>query len=81
MTNSDYVKRAAEARAAGGLQGKLQSEKFILSQISYHKSGAEFYDQLGETAMAKWSRETAEVWKNKLAALKAEGTTGEGSVQ
>ena len=44
----------------------LPPDKSLHDRITFAESGARWYDQHGQPAMARWSREEAERWREKL---------------
>ncbi len=47
-----------------------RTEKYIESRIRFHEAGAYLYSKRNQTRLEKWSREQADVWKARLAALR-----------
>lgn len=75
MTNAEYLnQKSAES-------GPRLTEHYILAEIRFHESGAEFYGQHDQPMLADWSRGMAADWRKKLEALRLKQITGEGSIQ
>ncbi len=49
------------------LEPKYPSEKYVLSRIGFHASGAIWYREHGQLVMADWSEAEAAKWREKLA--------------
>jgi len=55
------------------------TEQYIEGRISFHQSGAEYFERQGQTQLAAWSRALVAMWSEKLDAMKRVGReSGDG---
>jgi hypothetical protein len=60
------------------IEPERPSQQYIEGRISFHQSGAEWFERMGQKQLAEWSRSLVAKWAEKLQALKCTREVGDG---